>query len=384
MAALPGRATPDQPIGLAVSGGGDSMALLHLAADWARPRHQSLLVLTVDHGLRPGSAAEAATVAALCRDKGLAHQTLKWSGPRAVQAAARNARHALLADALREAGGRWLLTGHTHDDQLETLLMRARQGSGWYGLGGMDRVSVSPAWPEGRGIQIARPLLGETRHHLRAVLTGLRSPWLDDPSNQDDRFERVRIRRLLTGHPALAAHVSRAHTRLAALRRAERAALAHLIDSETFPLGDGQLAWRHGAATGERAERLLSLLIQIAAGTATPPDRTATRSLLSALANQPSGRGRTLGGAWIAWHAGWAVLSRDPGCAAAAPSAAQPVWDGRFERRTEHAPDPAPTVRKGYPTPPPARLAPSLPPEPDDWHDLTAARLQALSAAMKG
>jgi len=166
------------PLGVAVSGGSDSMALLTLAEGWARVRRSGLLALTVDHGLRQGSAREAAAVAAHCRARGIDHRTLSWqAGPatrtpardrRAVQATARQARHALLAGALRAAGGKWLLMGHTGDDQIETFLMRARQGSGWYGLGGMDPVSVSPAWPEGRGVFLVRPLLGETIAELSA------------------------------------------------------------------------------------------------------------------------------------------------------------------------------------------------------------------------
>ncbi|MDP1556345.1 MAG: ATP-binding protein, partial [Hyphomonas sp.] len=111
------------PIGLAVSGGSDSITLLHLAHRWARPRGAKLLVLTVDHRLRPAAAAEAAGVARLAGDLGLPHLTLVWEAPMARQSAARRARHALLATALKSAGGQLLLTGHTASDQAETVLM---------------------------------------------------------------------------------------------------------------------------------------------------------------------------------------------------------------------------------------------------------------------
>ena len=119
--------TASGPIGIAVSGGSDSLALLVLAHDWAARAGRDLMAFTVDHRLRPEAADEARHVAGICAHLGIGHQTLTWETPVSKQALARRARHGLMAAALRARGGARLLLGHTSDDQCETFLMRARQ-----------------------------------------------------------------------------------------------------------------------------------------------------------------------------------------------------------------------------------------------------------------
>ena len=127
-------------LGVAVSGGGDSVALLCLMADWAAPREVRLAAATVDHGLRPEAAAEAAGVAALCGRLGLAHATLRWEGWDGrgnLMDAARRARRRLLADWAAEQGLAAVALAHTRDDQAETVLMRLARGAGVDGLSAM-------------------------------------------------------------------------------------------------------------------------------------------------------------------------------------------------------------------------------------------------------
>ena len=174
---------------LAVSGGGDSMALLHLAAEWAGD--VGLDVVTVDHGLRPESAQEAESVAESCRALGIAHQTLRWSGwdrQGNLQDAARLARRRLIEDHARSSDA--ILTGHTGDDQAETVLMRLARGSGVDGLAGM-------ATRERHGALWLRPLLDIRRAELRVYLRDKGIEWVDDPSNDDPRFDRIKARRML-------------------------------------------------------------------------------------------------------------------------------------------------------------------------------------------
>jgi len=184
----------------AVSGGPDSIALMHLLARWsAAGERPPILVATVDHGLRPESAVEAAFVAREAAGLGLGHRILAWTGekPRTgLQEAAREARYRLLVRCAREEGASHLVTAHTLDDQAETVLMRLARGSGPAGLAGMRRDR------ERDGIRHVRPLLDRSKESLLALCRAQGWPFTVDPSNADERFARVRWRRIM---PLLAA-----------------------------------------------------------------------------------------------------------------------------------------------------------------------------------
>jgi tRNA(Ile)-lysidine synthase len=187
---------PGQRVGVAVSGGPDSLALLLLAAA-ARPG--LVEAATVDHALREESRAEAETVAALCEQLGVPHSTLtvEWEQKpeTAIQERARHARYRLLANWAREKGLKALLTGHHADDQAETLVMRLLRGAGVKGLAGMRRLAKAP----GAQLALLRPLLGWRRAELEKLCADVGVTPGDDPSNADDQFERVRIRQALAG-----------------------------------------------------------------------------------------------------------------------------------------------------------------------------------------
>ncbi len=186
--------------GVAVSGGSDSMALLVLASEYAAALGIACFAVTLDHGLRPEAVSEARHVQRVCVELGIEHSILKWKrthdGP-VSQDTARQARHALMATWAQRAGVKLLALGHTRDDRLETFLMRARQGSGWHGLAGLMPNGCSPVWPEGRTLGLIRPLLAFGREELRDELRARGIAWIEDPSNEAIRFERVRMRRLL-------------------------------------------------------------------------------------------------------------------------------------------------------------------------------------------
>lgn len=180
---------------VAVSGGGDSVGLL-IALDEALRSGRfpgfSLYACTIDHGLRAGSVAEAHWVAALCAGRGISHVTRCWSGQkpqRGVQAAAREARHALLVEAARDAAATAIVTAHNRDDQQETVAMRAARSSDGAGLAG-----IAPATLVQNAIWLLRPLLGVPREAIRSYLRHRGQDWLDDPSNANRTFERVRVR----------------------------------------------------------------------------------------------------------------------------------------------------------------------------------------------
>ena len=180
---------------IAVSGGPDSTALLLMAAEWAGRRGKIRVeAATVDHGLRPESAEEAKSVAALCRRLGVAHRTLVWKGAKPttrVQERAREARYRLLVDCARAIRADALVTAHHADDQAETVLFRLLHGSGVSGLRGIDALSARD------GVTLARPLIGVKKRDLVAFVQARRTPFVDDPSNADPRYARTRLRALI-------------------------------------------------------------------------------------------------------------------------------------------------------------------------------------------
>lgn len=203
-------------LGLAVSGGPDSLGLLLLA-------HQALPgrveAATVDHRLRPGSAAEAAEVARVCAQLGIPHAILNVEVAAGnVQAEARAARYAALAQWVEQRRLAALATAHHADDQAETLLMRLNRASGVAGLAGARARGFVPD----TAIPLLRPVLDWRRAELRAAVDAAGLVATDDPSNADDRFDRVRIRKALAGAdwldvPAIArsaAHIAEADAAL--------------------------------------------------------------------------------------------------------------------------------------------------------------------------
>jgi len=185
---------------LAVSGGPDSTALLWLAARWraSLKKGPRLTAVTIDHGLRSESAREAREVKRLALQLDVTHRTLRWQGPKprtGLPAAAREARYGLLARAARSAGAVHIVTGHTSDDQAETILMRLARGSGIAGLAAMAQQSQRD------GLTLCRPLLGVPKLRLVATLDAAGIRFASDPTNHDPAFLRPRLRALM---PALA------------------------------------------------------------------------------------------------------------------------------------------------------------------------------------
>lgn len=187
-------ASPPARLGVAVSGGSDSLALLHVLVTCFAGSDVKIDAVTVDHGLRAEAAREIDHVRAICADLGISHSTLSWDDwDRCgnLQAEARKARYRLMGDWARARGIAVLAIGHTADDQAETVLMRLARSPGVNGLAGM------PARRTAYGVSICRPLLGLSRQALRDYLVRRDISWIDDPSNADDRFDRVRARSIL-------------------------------------------------------------------------------------------------------------------------------------------------------------------------------------------
>ncbi|MGQ7830901.1 tRNA lysidine(34) synthetase TilS [Altererythrobacter sp. Z27] len=230
-------------LGVAVSGGPDSLALLLLAAA-ARPG--AIEAATVDHGLRPESAAEAEMVASICDELGVPHAVLKVEvAPGNLQQEARLARYRALGEWQQARGIDILMTAHHADDQAETLLMRLNRGSGLGGLAGVRSRGSNPA----NGGIVLRPLLGWRKDELERIVRDCVVAPARDPSNEDDRFDRARIRKALATadwlDPAAVAQSA------ACLADAE-AALQHYARAEwdeQVDLADSEIRYRPESST---------------------------------------------------------------------------------------------------------------------------------------
>ena len=308
---------------VAVSGGPDSVALLVLAARWAKARRRApkLLAVTVDHGLRAAAAGEAATVARLARRLGVAHRTLRWRGRKptsGLQEAAREARYRLLAQAAGRAGYAHILTAHTLDDQAETVLFRLARGSGLGGLAGMAYAAPLPAAAAGTFF-LVRPLLHVPKARLVATLEAAGVPYSEDPSNRDPRFTRARLRAFM---PALAKEGldARGLARLAGRMRRAEMAVEFAVAAAREALAPGP--WPQRGPIAFATDQFASLPAEVAlrllgraiahAGDEGPVELAKLESLYDALRQADSRLRRTLAGALISLGGDRLTVERAP------------------------------------------------------------------------
>jgi len=207
-----------RPLAVAFSGGGDSLALLLMTVTWARDAGRKVVALTVDHRLQASSADWTRACEATARGLGVGFRALAWEGVKpaaGLPAAARAARHALLAHAARQIGARVILIGHTEDDRREAGAMRAAGAT----TPDPRQWAPSPAWPQGRDVFLLRPLLDIGRASLRDWLRARGETWIDDPANEDLRYARSRARQAAaSGPPEAAADPPTTLARLCAAR----------------------------------------------------------------------------------------------------------------------------------------------------------------------
>ncbi|MGQ2992108.1 MAG: tRNA lysidine(34) synthetase TilS [Brevundimonas sp.] len=315
----------DAPVLIPLSGGGDSMALLGLAADWARARARRLVAVTIDHGLNPDSPVWSRRCRTAAEALGLDWIGRRWEGEKpttGLTATARAARHALIAGVAHEVGAHVILTGHTADDVAEADWMRARSAQeGVSPLGRLRDWSPSPVWPEGRGLMLLRPLLTERRAALRDLLRSLGQDWIEDPANLDPRFGRSRARRALEDAPDATAPLAFASARSEALTTPIRPLPFGLGFETGRDLPPAALSAMLVSASGgqalPRGERLAALARRLASG----EDFTVT-----------------LSGARIEGVGEHVRVAREPGemrRRSVAPVPLSPgvaaVWDGRVE-----------------------------------------------------
>lgn len=325
-------------IAIAVSGGSDSMALALLASAWAQSVGGAACALTVDHGLRAASADEARQVGTWMAARAIAHRILAWRGDKPVsglQAAARAARYRLMTEWCREAGVLHLLLAHHREDQAETVLLRLGRGSGADGLAGMAAIVDTDH------LRLLRPFLGTARERLRATLRSVGQPWIEDPSNRDPRFDRVRLRSALTGSPAggvTIEGVTASAVRLAAVRHyledRTNALLAQSVS--VHPAGFAWCAPALLEAPDEMCLRALARLLRCIGGAQYAPRRERLERLLTAL--RQGGGGWTLAGCRILPRRRRLLICRELASVAGDVAVEGPLpleWDGRFRLRGE-------------------------------------------------
>ncbi|WP_274627484.1 tRNA lysidine(34) synthetase TilS [Arvimicrobium flavum] len=328
----------------AVSGGSDSLAMLLLLQRWLERREATprLIAVTIDHQLRPESRLEAETVGRICAARGIAHRTLNWTGDkpsRGVSAAARLARYGLLSDAARSENSDIVVTGHTADDQAETVAMRQARGDG-RGLAGMAPATLfdGQTW-------LVRPLLATRRDALRRFLTQNEVAWIDDPTNLDTTYERARMRRDLLCDPAghRVGALLEAATRAGVAREALGGRAAALIEAHADRPMQGLVRLASDFAGGgdeEGALLALRALMAVVGGVEHLPDAGRVADMLRRL--REGAFRATLSRTVIDARKTGVFLYRERRGAPAGPALPGTIWDGRYAVLEE---DSAPNAR---------------------------------------
>lgn len=344
--ALDGCRAP-APFAIAVSGGPDSVTLMHLAARYCTAKGLTApVVLTVDHQLRLEASTEAEQVKAQALSLGIAHETLVWRGPKPrenIQHAARMARYALIGEAMRRLGLWALLTGHTLDDQAETFLLRLGRGSGLDGLSGMAPVAAFPL-PMFSDLCVLRPLLGFSKRAVLSTAVDFGAAYSTDPSNTNPAYARTRARGAMAALAdagvtpqriaEAAAHLRRARV---AIETAERDLFSRAVNLDPW----GYAVIDRGALSAVPHEvglRFTASLLRLAGGSIYAPELDIVAGVYDWLTlSLPMPRGRTAAGCRLALLDDGRVLAAreqagldqdepllvlDPGQSG--------VWDGRF------------------------------------------------------
>jgi len=343
---------------IAVSGGPDSMALMHLLSAWAQrigAAAPKLSAATVDHRLRAGSDGEAAYVAQAAARLGLAHTLLAWTAPKpasGIPEAARRARYDLLCAHAQahvqtlgsgNGGDVYIVTAHTQDDQAETFLMRLQRGAGLDGLSAMAPLRDCGV----QGVKIARPLLEIAKARLVATLHNLGVAWIEDPTNDDTGYERPRVRRALqrlAEADVERAALARSAGRLGAAREAVDYALAQFMAALALEAHPGLFARldRRAFDAGPRLlrERVLERLIARFGGTTAKPRLSEVEALVRRLDAAPK-MTATLGGAVVSAGPRTLRVWREAGRIVPPHRPITPgsvlTWDARFEVRLSPA-----------------------------------------------
>lgn len=332
---------PQGNVAVGVSGGADSMALLHLLCAWNASADNKLILtaVTVDHGLRAESAAEAAQVASWASDLGLDHQIIVWEGEKPsgnIEAIAREVRYRLIGNWCLENNVQTLMTAHHFDDQAETFLMRLARGSGVAGLSAMaGERSLGPDTPS---VKLLRPLLGIPKGALTELLREVRQAWFEDPSNDNEDFTRSRLRKMRLTFDELGLTPERLVA--TANRMSDANQVLESVTEEVWQ--EAATVSRFGevglkvptllSAHADTRRRVLARALKGVAGAAFAPRYERLLRLEEAIMSTTVGNGVTLHGCKIRHTGETLSIIREVGreAAAALSPCHSGLWDGRF------------------------------------------------------
>jgi tRNA(Ile)-lysidine synthase len=321
-------------LAVAISGGADSLALVLLAADWAKARGGEAIGLTVDHSLRPASAGEALKVAEWLAKRGVRHFTLPWTGDKptsGLMEAARAARYRLLGNWCRAQGALHLLIAHHREDQAETVLQRLARGGG-------DSLAAMSPLSETAEARLLRPLLEMPKAKLVEFLEEIGQEWIEDPSNGDFRYERPRLRAAEKAFAKAGLSVdnlTRTAARMGDIRNVIENETAKLSAQSVFihPAGFARLAIEPlQSAEPELGLRLLNSLIILISGGVHPPRRERLENLFARL-KENDFRGATLAGCRLARDKQGIILFREAAAIEdirVLSAGKATLWDNRF------------------------------------------------------
>ncbi len=318
-------------LGVAVSGGSDSLGLLYLLHEAGWP----LAVATVNHGLRVEAADEAAFVASVCTNLGVQHRTLSVDLSDAggnLQDQARRARYAALSNWAEQNALQSVALGHTLDDQAETFLMRLARGAGIDGLHPLD------ARFEKNGSVFLRPLITVRRGDIRGYLRDKGIGWIDDPSNDDLRFDRVKARRILDALTPLGVTVESLAMSMDNIGQARSAlqSVAYDLAVKASRESDGDLLLDRdaiAAAPEETQRRILVGALRFVSGADYPPRRDALAEIQRAA---KEARQITLGGCLMSHDTEHMRVAREYNAVRHVTCPTDQLWDGRWRLHGPH------------------------------------------------
>lgn len=324
-------------VAVAFSGGGDSTALLHALRDFPSVTHAFI----IDHNLRSESAFETQQAAEFAKSLGYSVHVRQWGHAQpktGLQVKARAYRYAAMGEMCRQMGVTHLLTAHTSDDQAETLLMRQDRGTGWRGLAGMRARAYAPLWPALADVTLVRPLLDVSRKELREYNQREGLSWIEDPSNENQDFTRVRARQTLMQNETLKVSLLNTQSENKHRLRSERKLFKDWI-SRYGDLNENGFFLLSRVPPSE----LLLHLLRIASGTGGPIDAARREALCESITSKGF-KAATLAGAWVVKTKTGFLITRDKvavqGRRGETAEPLQPItlkkgvpfiWDGRFK-----------------------------------------------------